>query len=206
VKSRLNLTNGKQENVPGEVPDFDLVERASRGDHDAFGELVRRYQQRVYTIAYGICHNQQDALDVSQEVFIKIHKKLKGFRRASSFYTWLYRITANVAIDSQRRKKKVATVDFDERILDEAPPEARTADNKKSDPRNALERKEIHAAILKAIETLPEEQRAVVVLRELENLSYKEIAKAMNCSLGTVMSRLHYGRKKLQEILLPLIS
>jgi len=139
-------------------------------------------------------------------VFIKIHKKLKDFRGASSFYTWFYRITANVSIDFQRRKKKIVPVEFDEKILEEPHADARLPEGKKFDPRNILERKEVRKAILNAIETLPEDQRAAVILRELENLSYKEIAKAMNCSLGTVMSRLHYGRKRLREILLPLIS
>lgn len=199
-------TSVKRPGGTEEISDFQLVQKARKGDTDAFEELVRKYQQRVYMIAYGISHNQQDALDISQEVFIKIHKKLKDFRGASSFYTWLYRITANVSIDLQRRKKKVTTVEFDEKILEEPPPESRYAEQKKFDPRRILEGKEIRGAILKAMETLPEDQRATLVLRELENLSYKEIARAMNCSLGTVMSRLHYGRKKLKEILLPLIS
>jgi len=186
--------------------DLELVQKASKGDADAFEELVKRYQQKVYGIAYGISHDHQDALDISQEVFIKIYKKLKDFRGASSFYTWLYRITANVAIDFQRVKRKIIPVEFDEKILEEPRPEAGFPEGKKFDPRKILERKEIHGAILRAIETLPEDQRAAVVLRELENLSYKEIAKAMNCSMGTVMSRLHYARRKLREILEPLLS
>ncbi len=206
VRGRLTLVTGKQEDGRTQISDFQLVARAARGDQDAFEELVKKYQQRVYTIAYGISHNQQDALDISQEVFIKVHKKLKDFRGASSFYTWLYRITTNLSIDFQRRRKKVSTVEFDEKILEEPPLEARPPEEKKFDPREILERKEIHGAILKAIETLPEDQRATVVLRELENLPYKEIASAMNCSLGTVMSRLHYARKKLQEMLSPLIG
>jgi RNA polymerase sigma-70 factor (ECF subfamily) len=167
---------------------------------------VKRYQHKVYAIAYGISHNHQDALDISQEVFIKIHKKLKDFRGASSFYTWLYRITANVSIDFQRRKKRIVPVEFDEKILEEPRADATFPGGNELDPRRTLAGKELHQAILAAIETLPEDQRAAVVLRELENLSYKEIAKAMNCSLGTVMSRLHYGRMKLREILLPLLS
>jgi len=206
VRGRLSLTTGKQEDGRREISDFELVQKAAEGDESAFEELVKKYQQRVYTIAYGVSHNQEDALDISQEVFIKIHKKLKNFRGASSFYTWLYRITTNLSIDFQRRNKKVIKVDFDEKILEEPVPEARRGEDKKYDPSQILERKEIHGAILKAIETLPEDQKTTVVLRELENLSYKEIAKAMNCSIGTVMSRLHYGRRKLQELLAPLLS
>ena len=197
---------GRQEDGRREISDFQLVQKASKGDSDAFEELVKKYQQRVYAIAYGISHNQQDALDISQEVFIKVHKKLKDFRAASSFYTWLYRVTANVSIDFQRRKKRTVTVEFDENILEQPLGEATHAEQKKFDPRKILDRKEIHGAILKAIEMLPEDQRTVVVLRELESLSYKEIANAMNCSLGTVMSRLHYARKKLKQILSPLLS
>ncbi len=206
LSARLNLTSGKKDDGRPEISDLELVQKAARGDQTAFEELVKEYQQKVYTIAYGISHDQHDAFDIAQEVFIKIYKKLKDFRGASSFYTWLYRITANVAIDFQRRKKKVVTVDFDEKILEEPRVEARTVEDKKYDPRETLDRKEIHGAVLKAIETLPEDQRATIVLRELENLSYKEIARSMNCSLGTVMSRLHYGRKKLKEMLLPLVS
>lgn len=206
MTGRLISTSGKQEDGRGEISDLQLVQKASKGDPDAFEELVKRYQQRVYAIAYGICHSQQDALDISQEVFIKIYRKLKLFRGESSFYTWLYRITANVSIDFQRRKKKITTVEFDEKILEQPILEGRHRDHNKFDPRKALERKEIRGAILKAIEMLPEEQRTAVVLRELENLSYKEIAKAMNCSLGTVMSRLHYGRQKLKEMLLSFVS
>lgn len=205
VRGRLTLTTGKQEDGRREISDFELVQQAANGDESAFEVLVKKYQQKVYTIAYGISHNQQDALDISQEVFIKIYKKLKNFRGASSFYTWLYRITTNLSIDFQRRKKKVTKVEFDERILEEPIPEARTGEDKKFDPGDILERKEIHGAILKAIETLPEDQKTTVVLRELENLPYREIAKVMNCSIGTVMSRLHYGRKKLQEMLSPLL-
>jgi RNA polymerase sigma-70 factor (ECF subfamily) len=189
-----------------DIPDVELIQKASEGDAEAFEELVKRYQQKVYTIAYGISHNQQDALDICQEVFIKIHTKLKSFRGASSFYTWLYRVTANVSIDFQRRKKKATMVEFDEKLLEEPPPGARYGEEKRFDPRKILDSKEIRAAILKAMERLPEDQRAAVILRELENLSYREIARALNCSLGTVMSRLHYGRKKLKEMLLPLVS
>ncbi len=206
MSRRLISTSGKQEHGRGEISDFQLVQKASKGDSDAFEELVKRYQQRVYAIAYGICHSHQDALDISQEVFIKIYSKLKHFRGESSFYTWLYRITANVSIDFQRRKKKITTVEFDEKIVEKPLLEARHAEQKKFDPRKTLERKEIRGAILKAIEMLPDEQRTAVVLRELENLSYKQIAKAMNCSLGTVMSRLHYGRQKLKEMLLSFVS
>ena len=206
AKGRLNLTTGRQEDGRSEISDFELVQNAARGDESAFEELVKKYQQKVYAIAFGIAHNQQDALDITQEVFIKIYRKLKNFRGASSFYTWLYRITANLSIDFQRRRKKVTQVDFDEKILEEPTLEARMGEDKKYDPSEILERKEIHGAILKAIEMLPEDQRTAVVLRELENLSYKEIAEAMNCSLGTVMSRLHYGRKKLQETLSPILS
>jgi len=206
AQHRLNSTSGRQEGPRPQLSDFQLVQNAREGDQDSFEELVRRYQQKVYTIAYGICHNSDDALDICQEVFIKIHRKLNDFRGASSFYTWVYRITANVSIDFQRRKKKVASVEFDEKILEEPLQQARNAEDKKFDPRRILDGKEIRQAILKAIEMLPEDQRATLVLRELENLSYKEIARAMNCSLGTVMSRLHYGRKKLKEILSPLVS
>lgn len=179
--------------------DAELVRRTLRGDHEAYRSLVDAYQSKVYGIAYGVVHNREDALDVAQEAFIKAFNKLRSFRGSSSFYTWLYRITVNLAIDHARKKRHMVGVEFDDRILDEAPPEGPARTGRDGNPLETLKREELNEMIMRAIMELPEEQRATVVLRELEDLSYAEIAAVLGCSIGTVMSRLHYGRRKLRD-------
>ena len=191
-----------EENVSAAAQnDVELVQESLSGDQQAFGQLVHKYQQRVYGIAFGVVRNHQDALDVAQEVFIKVYSKLGRFRGKSTFYTWLYRITVNLAIDYHRKKTKAVMVDFDEKILDDEKRSDFKQSNIRYSPRKMAEDSELSRQILSAIESLPVEQRTVVVLREMEDMSYEDIARVMKCSKGTVMSRLHYGRKKLQQIL-----
>jgi len=179
--------------------DDELVRRTLQGDHEAYRALVTTYQSKVYGIAYGVVHNRDDALDIAQEAFIKAFSKLRSFRGTSSFYTWLYRITVNLAIDHARKRKHLVTVDYDESILEKAPPEGGPRGGGETNPLEVLKREELNETIMSAIIELPEEQRATVVLREIEDLSYAEIAAVLGCSIGTVMSRLHYGRKKLRQ-------
>ncbi|MBN1918704.1 MAG: sigma-70 family RNA polymerase sigma factor [Verrucomicrobia bacterium] len=181
------------------VPDTELVRRTLDGDQEAYRALVSAYQNKVYGIAYGVIRNREDALDIAQEVFIKAFKKLRGFRGSSSFYTWIYRITINMAIDHARKKKHMVSVDYDEAILEVPSTDAGLQRPHVADPLESLERTELNETIMNAIMELPEEQRATVVLREIEDLSYAEIAAVLGCSIGTVMSRLHYGRKKLRQ-------
>jgi RNA polymerase sigma-70 factor (ECF subfamily) len=179
--------------------DAELVRRTLDGDHEAYRALVTAYQNKVYGIAYGVIHNREDALDIAQDVFIKAFKKLRSFRGSSSFYTWLYRITVNMAIDHARKKRQTVSVEYDDRLLEQPPPEGAPRDGQQVNPLEVLERQELNTTIMSAIMELPEEQRATVILRELEDLSYAEIAAVLGCSIGTVMSRLHYGRKKLRQ-------
>ena len=183
----------------GRAGDAELVRRTLEGDHEAYRALVNAYQSKVYGIAYGVIHNREDALDIAQEVFIKAFSRLRSFRGSSSFYTWLYRITVNLAIDHARKKRHMVSVDYDDRLLEKAPPEGAPRGRRDANPLEVLEREELNETIMNAIMELPEEQRATVVLREIEDLSYAEIASVLGCSIGTVMSRLHYGRKKLRE-------
>jgi RNA polymerase sigma-70 factor, ECF subfamily len=194
------MTKAENENSI-EPKDIELVRLARAGDENAFQQIVRRYQRKVYSIAYGVVHNEQDALDIAQDVFIKIYNKLDRFQGKSAFYTWLYRITVNLSIDYHRRKYKAATVEFDEKILDDDKRADFKLSNIRNNPRKIAEDTELRNTILQAINSLPPDQKAVITLRELEGLSYDEIAETMKCSKGTVMSRLHYGRKKLQEAL-----
>ena len=171
-------------------PDHDLVARAREGDRDAFRVLVERYEGRVYAIAFGLVGHREDARDVVQEALFKAYRMLGGFRGESSFYTWLYRIVVNVAIDL-RRKERPSPLEAPDRLADEGA----------ESPADAAYRQELRTAIRTAVEALPAEQRAVIVLRELEGLSYAEIAEVEQVPIGTVMSRLFYARRKLQAAL-----
>ena len=184
----------------GQLDDRTLVDLVIDGDQAAYKVLVERYQAKVFAVAYGVLHNREDAREVAQEAFIKAYRNLPGFRRDASFYTWIYRITVNLGIDFQRRAYRKR-----ETVLDEAriTPETahHTGPRPMATPTQNLERKQLAQRIHSAIEMLPADQRTAIVLREIEGLSYKEIAESMACAEGTVMSRLYYGRKKLQEIL-----
>ncbi|MBI5114911.1 sigma-70 family RNA polymerase sigma factor [Candidatus Poribacteria bacterium] len=185
------------------LSDEQLIERIRQGDTTAFQALVEKYQKKLYAVAYGLLGNREDALDSVQEAFVKAYRSLDRFKGESSFYTWLYRITVNAAIDMGRKQGRRDEVEF----LEEVEPEEEKGEypvaSSIENPSQQLMRKELGAMIEDAIQQLPAEQRTAIVLREIEGLSYKEIANLMRCSEGTVMSRLHYGRKKLQEILGP---
>ena len=181
--------------------DAEVIRRIQKGDTEAYRELVLKYQQKVYGVAWGMTRNPEDAREITQEAFIKAFKSLERFRFDASFYTWLYRITVNLTIDFRRKAVKRRTNEFDDGRLqkDEAGEIARP--HMDASPGRRLERKRLAEQIQAAIDQLPEDQRTAIMLREIEGLSYKEIAETMECAEGTVMSRLFYGRKKLQEIL-----
>ena len=172
--------------------DATLVAQAQTGEMSAFEELVRRYRNDVFAMAFHFVHNREEAWDISQEVFIKAHRALGTFRGDASFKTWLMRIAANQSKDFLK-KRRVSTVAFDDAIR------ASDAPTQVPDPEHALEAQELGEAILKALDGLPVKHRMAFVLREFEGMSYEEMAKVMQCSLGTVMSRLHHARKKLQN-------
>lgn len=172
-----------------------LVERARTGDYAAFEELVHRYRNDVFALAYHFVRNREDAWDISQEVFVKAHKALGRFRGDARFKTWLLRITANHCKDVFK-KRRLATVAFDEAIRVDNAPSAVPG------PARALEAQEIGQAIEAAVAGLSPKHRTAFVLREYEGLSYDEMAQVMQCSPGTVMSRLHHARKKLQHSLI----
>ncbi len=181
--------------------DAEVIRRVQGGEREAYRELVLKYQQKVYGVVWGMVQNPEDAREITQEAFIKAFKSLDRFRFDASFYTWLYRITVNLTIDFRRRASKRYTDEFDEgrQYKDEAGTVA--TPHTEASPSKRLERKRLADRIHAAIDQLPPDQRTAIILRELEGLSYKEIAVAMDCAEGTVMSRLFYGRKKLQEIL-----
>jgi len=178
--------------VRAESDDADLVARAKTGDVDAFELLVKRYRNEVFALAYHFVRNREQAWDVSQEVFIKAHHALARFRGDASFKTWLMRITANQCKD-YLKKRRLETVSFDDSRL------AENAPSHVLPPDRSLEAEEIGAAVQKALGKLSHKHRTAFILREFEGLSYEEMAGVMNCSIGTVMSRLHHARRKLQK-------
>jgi RNA polymerase sigma-70 factor, ECF subfamily len=189
------------------IDDKDLVEAARRGDRDAFRTLFERYHRRAYGLAFGVVRHQDDALDIVQDAFIKAHKHLDKFEGTSSFYTWLYRIVMNLAIDHLRKHRRIRPVELDEQHLeDAAADDALLPKLLGGNPGRALLDKEIRGRIDAALGELSENHRAVLVMRELEGLSYEEMAQAMGCSKGTIMSRLFHARKNMQRQLLDLVD
>lgn len=174
-------------------PDAALVDLAQAGDVQAFESLVRTYRNDVFALSFHFVRNREEAWDISQEVFIKVYRSLKQFRGDAGFKSWLLRITSNHCKD-YLKKRRLKTVSFDEGIKNDAPTGI-------AGPRKQLEASELGAAINQAIDGLPAKHKAAFILREMEGLSYQEMSEAMNCNLGTVMSRLHHARKKLQETL-----
>lgn len=185
-----------------DASDAALIAQAQGGDQAAFRTLVERYQHRLYAVAFGVLHHREDALDAVQETLIKMHRALDTFQSQSAFFTWLYRICMNAAIDLQRKRARRPTVEFDE-ALDPGDVVGGPVVPNVPNPARALSTQELGERIEAAIAHLPEAQQRVVVLREIESLSYQEIADICECSIGTVMSRLHYGRKRLQQLLEP---
>ncbi len=185
---------------PGEVSDLDLVKRSQAGDTRAFDTLVTRYRGRIYAMSYHLIQNETEAWDLAQEAFIKAWRALPTFKHDAGFYTWLYRIAHNVSYDWLRKKKIQGDGEFDDERT-----EHRIAAGAEASPKGdfapdiALRNAELGQRIQEAIAKLSPEHRQVIVLREVEGLAYEEIAALIPCSLGTVMSRLFYARKKLQE-------
>ncbi len=186
-----------------DLSDLELVKQCQAGQTEAFDELVSRYRTRVFAMIYNMVHNEQDAWDLAQESFVKAWKSIKRFRRHSSFYTWVYRIVMNVTIDWLRKKQiKGAGSEFDDSIqLKEIDPASRTVPKADPLPHERMERSEIRVKIDNAIGQLSPEHRAVILMKEIEDMQYHEIAETLGCSIGTVMSRLFYARKKLQNLL-----
>ena len=185
------------------VSEFDLVKRCQAGDTGAFDELVTRYRTRVFSMIYNMVHSEQDAWDLAQDSFVKAWRSIKRFRGTASFYTWIYRIVMNVTIDWLRKKQvKAGGAEFDDAIaLKEIDPAAKTAPKAATLPYETMQRTEIRGRIEDAIAQLSPEHRAVILMKEIEEMQYHEIAETLGCSIGTVMSRLFYARKKLQNLL-----
>ena len=182
--------------------DWELVQRARTGDHDAFRELVERYQRKIAALALGMLRNREDALDIVQETFTKAYQGLDRFKGDAAFYTWVYRIAYNLCVDQQRRAAKGPQIGLDG---EEDAPSARADGPHPDEPFARARDAEIARRVRAAIQDLTPDHRAVILLRELEGLSYAEISQVLECPKGTVMSRLHYARRQLQRRLRELL-
>jgi RNA polymerase sigma-70 factor (ECF subfamily) len=182
------------------------VERARAGDGGAFRQIYERYRRRAYALALGVVHNPDAALDVVQEAFLRAHRHLDGFEGSASVYTWLYRIVMNASIDHLRKHGKNRTVDYDDAVAhleNEAPSDAAALIPQmlRGNPAKEVARREIREKIDQALAQLSPNHRAVLVMREIDGLSYEEMARVMQCSKGTIMSRLFHARKNMQRML-----
>ncbi|MGH2406153.1 MAG: sigma-70 family RNA polymerase sigma factor [bacterium] len=176
------------------VDEGKLVNRSCAGDLDAFEDLVRIHQDRIYNLAYRITGNHEDANDAAQDAFVRAYQALAGFRQDAAFSTWLYRIATNAALDLVRRRPAIPPV--------ELPADQPGA----ADPAVEVQRQEVHRRVHMAVGHLPAEYRAVVVLRDLQGLAYEEIARVLRIPIGTVRSRLSRGREVLRTHLTDLVT
>lgn len=174
------------------MEDADLVRLCQEGDTTAFDQLFHKHQDKVYGIAYRMMSNQEDAMDLTQEIFLKAYQKLNKFRSTSAFSTWLYRLAVNLCIDELRKRK---------RSLNPLPLETAVSEPGANTPEDDVLSRDTERQIWEAINSLKEKERAIIILRDIEGLSYKEIAEVFKCSLGRVKSRIHEARQKLKAVL-----
>jgi RNA polymerase sigma-70 factor (ECF subfamily) len=189
---------------PAEIDERQLIQRCIAGDASAFEPLVEKYRQRVWRLAYQVLHDREEAWDVAQEAFVRAFHSLPSFRGQSAFYTWLFRITVNVATDRHRQRGAQARAFGPERVTEEE--WARTTPDPGGAPDQQATRAEQRDRIRRALDALPPKARAIIMLSDVEGLSYREIAEVLNCPIGTVMSRLHNARKRLKGLLGPLLA
>jgi len=173
-----------------------LIEKCQSGQVEAFEELILGYEKKAYNIAYKIVRNEQDAMDASQEAFIKVYKSIHNFKFQSSFSTWLYRIVMNAALDMQRKNKN-KTLSLNE-MYDDGKEKIELVDTNDT-PEEYLERKISKEIVIKGIQQLEEDHKTAIILRDVEGFKYNEIAEILSCSTGTVKSRISRGRLKLKE-------
>lgn len=185
---------------PSDVEDIQKVGELRSGDIRAFEFLFDKYREKVFRVAYRFLRDREDALEVTQDVFVRAYTGIAGFKTDSKFFTWLYRITINRAIDLARSRRKRSWVEVETPVLESAE-RASLERSPDPDPVEVAEEKELQERLAQAVARLSEKHRTVFLLHAMENLSYKEIADIMGSSIGTVMSRLFYARQKLQEAL-----
>ena len=187
------------------IADKEIIERVKNGDKKAYDLLVLKYQQRVINLISRFVKNYADALDISQETFIKAYKALPNFRGESAFYTWLYRIAVNTAKNHLTvQSRKITKSDYDVTEIEQI--EGNMTLTEQTTPENLLIKDELQETILNTIENLPEDLKSAIMLREIEGLSYEEIAAVMECPVGTVRSRIFRARETIDNKIKPLLK
>ena len=203
--SKDDASNIAREPAGQEGPDedFRLVSLAQQGDHAAYDLLVTRHRGRIYAMIRNMIHQETDAWDLSQEVFIKAWNALPRFEAKARFSTWLFRIAHNAVYDWTRRRKIESAGELNDEVFERERIDSgsRTTPSGGDAPDATLANSELREKIEAALAKLTPDHREAVLLKDVQGLSYKEIAEAMDCSLGTVMSRLYYARQKLQTML-----
>jgi RNA polymerase sigma-70 factor (ECF subfamily) len=194
---------GRPRPAPPPEDERDLIRRAQAGDLAAFEPLVERYRERVWRLALQLLRDREEAWDCAQEVFVRAFHSIASFRGDSAFYTWLFRITVNLATDRQRARGAQARAFGGERVDEEE--WSRTVADPAAGPEDAAVSSERRARISAALDALPPKARTIIMLSDIEGLSYREIAEVLRCPIGTVMSRLHNARKRLKALLGPML-
>jgi RNA polymerase sigma-70 factor (ECF subfamily) len=184
-----------------EINEQELIQRLKKRDINAFEAFIKYYEKKVYNTAYRLMGSREDACDISQEVFLKVYKSINTFRGNSSLSTWVYRITTNLCLDEIRKRKGVRIFSIDKPIETNEGEIYRETPDTSDTPEDIINKKEVQEFVQDAINQLPVDQKTVVVLRDIQDLSYQEIAKILDCSLGTVKSRLNRGRLALKQII-----
>ena len=182
------------------MTEAELIQKAQQGDQSAFGELIVRNESKIFTLTLRMMGNREDAQDLAQEAFLNAWRGLDKFKGDSSFSTWLYRLASNACIDHIRKAKRRQEV-MDAQSLDDEEFGAIQLPDSRYDPQNELERQELREALEKALQTLPDHQRQVLIMRELSGLSYQEIGDALEMDIGTVKSRISRARLALRKLL-----
>jgi RNA polymerase sigma-70 factor (ECF subfamily) len=200
IGSSVSSNSSLLDTVDGEENVFSLVQRAKTGDLSAFDSLMVRYRQRLYAVIYNMTMNAEDAADLTQESFVKAFRSLSKFREKSSFYTWLYRIGVNLTLSFLKKRKIRQFFSFDQASNDGGMSKDLEAVSSTSSTsvKKALNN-ELHEKLNEALSKLSDKHRTIVVLFEIDGLGHKEIAKIMNCTAGTVRSRLFYAKQQLQS-------
>jgi RNA polymerase sigma factor (sigma-70 family) len=184
--------------TPVQTGEMDLVRRAQRGDLEAYDELIKRYQERIYATVYHMTSNHEDANDLAQDAFIKAFQALKSFKGGSTFYTWLYRIAVNKTINFLKQRKNRLHMSLNDLDFNtENNPDLVALISDKT-PRREAGLKELSEKLNEALLKLSEQHRLVMVLHDVQGQSHEEIAEIMNCNIGTVRSRLFYARQQMQ--------
>lgn len=180
-----------------------LLDRCCTGDAAAFEALISSYQKKVYNVAYRMLGNTDDASEIAQEVFIKIFRSIRQFKGEAAFSTWVYKIAVNMCLDELRRRKKSKVVYIDEAVRLEDGDVEKQIPGELPGPEEMAEKNELRKIVEKAIGLLDEKHRCVIVLRDIQGMSYEEIARILGCPPGTVKSRINRARAALKDILKP---